>query len=115
MLESWWRPQMTLIEPRTFRWTRDEYYQLYEQGLFDGRRVELIDGEIIEMPAQKDAHAWSVTASENEIRDAAGTGYWVRVQMPLNLSMWSDPEPDVALVVGSHTSWKGKGHPTTAL
>jgi Uma2 family endonuclease len=104
-----------IVEPRAFRWTRDEYYRLYDQGLFDGRRVELIDGEIIEMPAQKDAHAWSVGASEQALRAVAGAGHWVRTQMPLHLSQWSDPEPDVAVVVGDLASWKGKGHPRTAL
>ena len=36
--------QMT-EEPRTRRWTRDEYYRMAEVGLFEGERVELIDGE----------------------------------------------------------------------
>ena len=102
-------------EPRAFRWTRDDYYRLLDQGMFDGRRVELIDGEILEMPAQKDAHAWSVGASEDELRAVAGPGHWVRCQMPLHLSQWSDPEPDVAVVVGDRASWKGKGHPKSAL
>jgi Uma2 family endonuclease len=103
------------VEPRTFRWTRDEYYHLYDQGLFNGRRVELIDGEILEMPAQKDAHAWAIGMSEQALASAVGPDHWVRTQMPLNLSQWSDPEPDLAVVVGSVRSWKGKGHPTTAL
>lgn len=102
-------------EPRAFRWTREAYYRLYDQGVFDGRRVELIDGEIIEMPAQKNAHAWSVGASEAAVRGAVGSGYWVRTQMPLDLSVWSDPEPDVAVVAGDLASWRGKPHPTTAL
>ncbi|MDB5295414.1 MAG: hypothetical protein JWO31_1397 [Phycisphaerales bacterium] len=102
-------------EPRAFRWTRDAYYQLYDQGVFDGRRVELLDGEIIEMPAQKNAHAWAITSTERQLRPAAEPGNWIRTQMPLNLSQWSDPEPDVAVVPGSFESWKGKAHPTTAL
>src|SRR3954453_13334581 len=106
---------MTLIEPRTFRWTREEYYKLYDQGMFDGRRVELIDGEIVEMPAQKDAHAWSVTAAQTALTLASGPGYWVRPHMPLDLSQWSDPDLDIAVVAGDYTSWKGKGHPKSAL
>jgi Uma2 family endonuclease len=102
-------------EPRAFRWTRDAYYQLFDQGMFDGRRVELIDGEIVEMPAQKNAHAWSITSTEWQLRPVAEPGNWVRTQMPLNLSQWSDPEPDLAVVEGDLASWKGKDHPTSAL
>jgi hypothetical protein len=36
-------------EPRPVRWTRGEYYRMVEAGLFDGTRVELIEGAIIEM------------------------------------------------------------------
>lgn len=103
------------IEPRTFRWTRDEYYRLYDQGMFDGRRVELVDGEIVETPAQKDAHAWAIGMTEHALAAVGGGNYWVRTQMPLNLSQWSDPEPDVAVVAGAIRSWKGRGHPTTAV
>jgi Uma2 family endonuclease len=105
----------TLLEPRGFRWTRDEFYRLFDQGMFTGRRVELIDGEIIEMPAQKDAHAWAIGATERQLRPIAEPANWIRTQMPLNLSQWSDPEPDLAIVPGSIASWKGKGHPTGAL
>ena len=103
------------VEPRPLRWARHEYYRLYDEGKFDDRRVELLDGEILEKPAQSGVHAWALGASEQVLRAAAGSGHWVRPQMPLNLSQWSDPEPDVAVVLGDYQSWKGKGHPTTAL
>lgn len=103
------------IEPRGFRWSRDEYYRLSEQGIFDGRRVELIDGEIIEMPAQKDGHAWAIGAAERQLRPIVEPANWLRTQMPLHLSQWSDPEPELAIVAGDLLSWKGRGHPTTAL
>ena len=31
-------------EPRLYRWTKEEYYQACEAGLFLERRVQLIDG-----------------------------------------------------------------------
>ncbi|HEX8912494.1 MAG TPA: Uma2 family endonuclease [Humisphaera sp.] len=105
----------TVAEPRAFRWTREAYYWLYEQGRFDGRRVELIDGEIIEMPAQKHVHAWSIVKSERALRPVAEPANCIRTQMPLNLSQWSDPEPDLAVVLGAVESWEGKEHPTSAL
>jgi Uma2 family endonuclease len=35
------------IEPERFRWTTDEYYRAAELGVFEGRHVELIDGDIM--------------------------------------------------------------------
>jgi Uma2 family endonuclease len=44
---------MPATQPRTFRWTREQFYHLADQGYFQDKRVELIDGEIIEMPVPK--------------------------------------------------------------
>ena len=40
--------------PEPYHFTRDEYYRLGELGFFEGKRVELIEGEIIYMAAMKD-------------------------------------------------------------
>jgi hypothetical protein len=37
------------FERRTFRWDVEAFYKLAESGWFDGKRVELLNGEIIEM------------------------------------------------------------------
>ena len=36
--------------PTPYRFTREEYYRMWESGLFSDKRVELLDGEIITMP-----------------------------------------------------------------
>ena len=41
---------MTLLtKPQVHLWTRDEYYKMVEVGLFEGKAVELIEGQVIEM------------------------------------------------------------------
>ena len=40
---------MLLAEPQIRRWTRREYSRLGAEGWFDGQRVQLINGEIIQM------------------------------------------------------------------
>ena len=45
----------TISRPRPYRWTREEYFQMIDLGWFQDRRVELIDGEVIEMPADTPA------------------------------------------------------------
>ncbi len=39
-------PQFRPREPRTRPWTKAEYYQMAEVGMFRDQRVELIGGEI---------------------------------------------------------------------
>ena len=91
------------VKPR--RWTRDEYYQLAEQGYFHDQRVELIDGEIIQMPPQKDLHAVMVSVARRILDGVFGAGYWVRMQLPLRLPNDSEPEPDIAVVPVEAEAW----------
>src|SRR5277367_2112841 len=57
---------MTLIAsqpspaPQPHKFTREEYYQMGEMGIFRNQRVELIEGEIIDMAPQKDIHAVAI-------------------------------------------------------
>lgn len=100
--------------PTPHRFTREEYYHLLESGLFEGRRVELIEGEIIDMAAMKDLHAVAVGIISQTLGKVF-PGCWVRCQLPLSFIRASDPEPDFAVVPGSPRDYKGKGHPATAL
>jgi Uma2 family endonuclease len=87
-------------ESKQKRWTREEFYILAEEGQFHGRRVQLVDGEIIEMAPQGHPHARCITYLTRWAIQAFGDAYLVRVQMPLNASAWSDPEPDIAVIPG---------------
>ena len=97
------------------RWTREDYDKMIEAGIFTpGERVELIDGEIIEMSPQNSGHSTAVSLSVEALRAAFATGYYIRVQMPLALDPHSEPEPDIAVVPGSPRDYR-HAHPTTAL
>jgi Uma2 family endonuclease len=106
---------MNALEPQKKRWTTDEYYELADLGWFRDQRVELIDGEIIEMPPQKDTHFMAIGLTAEALAKAFGDGYWVRIQGPLHLGESSEPEPDVAVVKGTIRDYAGAGHPTAAL
>jgi Uma2 family endonuclease len=106
---------MTLADPQTRRWTRDEYYQIADLGFFQDQRVELIEGEIIEMAPQKDVHAGVTGLVQRALENAFDVGYWVRVQLPLHFTNISEPEPDIAVVQGGPRDYIGTGHPRTAL
>ncbi len=99
--------------PKTRRWTVDEYHQMEELGWFRNARVELIDGEILEMPAPNNPHVVAMHVTEDASRSAFGAGYWVRTQSPLDLGLASEPQPDLAVVQGKARDYTS--HPTTAL
>ncbi len=84
-----------------------------EAGLFDGKRVELIDGTILEMSPQRDRHAKGILLAQYALMDAFGPEFTVRVQLPLRVGDRSEPEPDVAVVRGGVRSVDA--HPTTAV
>lgn len=104
-----------LAEPRTIRWTKDEFYRLVEQGYFQDRRVELIDGEIVVMPAQKNFHAVAIELTAQALRQAFGPTHWVRVQNSLDLSPFSVLDPDLAVVPGQPRDYPTADNPSSAL
>ena len=99
-------------EPRTLQWTRAEYHRLADEGFFRNQRVQLIEGSIIEMSPQKNTHSISLLLTCDLMRELFGSTRTVRYQLPLKLSEASEPEPDVAIVVGKPRDWTD--HPTTA-
>ena len=100
--------------PQAVRWTRAEYARLTDDGYFAGRRVQLIGGEIVEMPAMKGPHAVAIEKVGAALRRAAGSGYWVRQQLPLALGEYDEPEPDTAVVPGEPDDYIEE-HPGTAV
>jgi len=106
----------TSNEPRPHRWTREQFYQMLDLGWFQDQRVELIDGEVLDMPSQKNYHGAAVTLTMDALRLAFGSGFWVRNQLSLDLSPYSVPDPDLAVVPGSPQGVAAAApNPTTAL
>ncbi|MFI5379925.1 MAG: Uma2 family endonuclease [Tepidisphaerales bacterium] len=104
---------MTMAEPRTFHWTAEQYHALAAGGVFNGRRVQLIRGEIIEMPPMGHPHAKAISRVERILQAIFEPADSVGSQMPLNLSGDSEPEPDAAVVAGNMDRYTN--HPTQAI
>ena len=96
--------------PAAYRFTRDEYYRMAEAGLFQDKRVELLDGEIITMSPQLTPHAFSVHQLIYALIPKLGSSAFVRVQAPIVLNDWSEPEPDIAVCQPSPDNYK-QAHP----
>jgi Uma2 family endonuclease len=71
-----------------------------EAGSFESQRVELIEGEVIDMPAQNDPHAWAISRLMHALHVVFPDPYWIKVQATLRLNDYSAPEPDIAVMSG---------------
>jgi Uma2 family endonuclease len=102
-----------ITEPQVHLWTRYEYNQMAQLGLFTGKRVELIEGQVIEMSPMGSLHATAIALAARTVEPAFGDRYFSRWQMPFAISDISEPEPDVAIVLGAIRDYVD-AHPTTA-
>jgi Uma2 family endonuclease len=99
------------VELQRRRFTVDEYYAMADAGILTrDDRVELIEGEIIQMAAIGSHHAACVTRLTHWLIQEAGDVASVRVQSPLRLSDLSEPQPDIALV-RPREDFYADGHP----
>src|SRR5438270_2643518 len=81
------------------RITVDEYYRMAEEGILQPEaRVELIEGEIIDMPPIGAGHGGAVGQLTRLLFDAVGKQAHLLVQLPVRLNDMSEPVPDFALV-----------------
>jgi Uma2 family endonuclease len=104
-----------LYRPRRKSWTRQEYERMVEAGFLGPEdRLELLEGEIVHKMLQNTPHATGIRLSEKTMNRLFGDGYDVRTQLPLALGERSEPEPDVAVVVGGPRDY-ARAHPTTAV
>ena len=99
--------------PRRWIWTKKEYYKLIDIGFFNGKRGELIEGEIIEFSLMKTPQAAAIGLFKNVLTKVLCESYDIRGQLPLNFSEISEPEPDIAVVKGNPRDYL-ESHPNTA-
>lgn len=89
-MESW---------PQRHRITVDQYHRMGETGvLAPDARVELIEGEIIDMAPIGADHGSVVDQLTSLLVKAVGERAVVRVQGAVRLDQRSEPQPDVALL-----------------
>jgi Uma2 family endonuclease len=104
---------LTATKPSVKRFSLEDYHRLIAMGAFADWRVELIDGELVEMPPIGDAHAQSITLGLMALQQAFGPGCFVRPQLPIPLPPNSEPEPDLMVVRGKPRDFPK--HPRSAL
>lgn len=115
-------------EPPKILWNKDDYYRLGELGFFNGKRVELVEGEIFvkyeynefdegeyEMSAMSSLHFSGVNVAAEVLREIFKKKYFVSVQCPINIDERSEPESDISIIEGTARNYKESIPKTAAL
>ena len=98
--------------PVRYRISAAEFARMGEAGVFPAeRRLELVDGEVVEMSPIGPFHADVVAALTGLLPDHLAGRWSLRVQSPLQLGQHDMPQPDLAVV--AHRRYR-HAHPTAA-
>lgn len=101
--------EITPDAPRPLR--RAEYERLAELGVFEGERVELIDGVVVQMSPHGPSHDSAVSRLNRVLMRALADRAEIRIQSAYAAGDSSEPEPDVAVVpLGDYE----RAHPSEA-
>ena len=94
------------------RFTIDEYHQLLDVGVFhSGDPFELLNGVIVAKMPQNSPHASSSSRLERRLAKLLPDEWLWRAGKPISIpNSDSEPEPDIAVVVGPETAYDGR-HP----
>ncbi len=75
------------------------FHRMAEAGIFrETDRVELIEGDLIDMAPIGAGHASVVDSLSEALILACGGRATVRIQNPIRLDEWNEPQPDLAIL-----------------
>jgi Uma2 family endonuclease len=99
------------IEVARKRFTVEEYYRMADTGILaPSDRVELIEGEIVEMSPIGDRHLNAVNRATMIFARGVGDKAVVSIQNPAHMDRHNEPQPDVVLI-RPREGFYGKGTP----
>ncbi len=84
---------------KRYRFSVEDFTKAIDAGLFgEDDRIELVEGELVEMTPPGPEHRYSVNGLGNDLpTKLAGRG-WVVTQNPIVLGSQSQPQPDLVVV-----------------
>lgn len=102
-----WQPARKLF-------TVTEYHQMIETGVIkEDDRVELLNGEILQMSPIGPRHAAQVDRLNDVLPEKVRKLAIVRIQSPVSISDYSEPQPDLSLLK-RRADYYANSHPTPA-
>ncbi len=88
-----------VVTEQTYRFTVEDYYRMGEVGILPPDvRVELVDGEIKQMPPIHPPHANIVDRLTIMLASRLAGVAHLRVQGPIHLDDYNEPQPDLTVM-----------------
>ncbi|MEM7760422.1 MAG: Uma2 family endonuclease [Cyanobacteria bacterium P01_A01_bin.40] len=87
-----------------FKWSIADWHELVNAGVLAEHRVELLEGEIIEMSPEGPMHSSTNYAVVQYFRELMADRAIIREAHPITLDN-SEPEPDIAVVRPPYTDY----------
>ena len=104
----------TSVQLARHLFTVADYHRMLETGVLnEDSQVELLNGEIIKMAAIGPRHACSVDRINRLLQRRLSKLAIVRVQNPVQLDDFSEPQPDISLLK-RRADFYATDHPTSA-
>jgi len=101
---------MNLLDIRLL--TVQEYHRMAEMGILEAdERVELLAGQIVKMAAKGTAHGAALKRTVELLQNLLWGLVLLSIQDPVRLNDFSEPEPDIALLVRDPLYYEDR-HPT---
>lgn len=87
-----------MMTATTYKWTVERYHRAIEAGILDDQPVELLQGDIVVVPPEREPHAYCNTEAADYLRSLLGSRVKIRDAKPITLPNASEPAPDIAVV-----------------
>ncbi len=85
-------------KPPLMKWSLNKYHELVKTGVLEDCRVELLNGQIVEMPLLEPIHDDTREELAGYLRSILGDRAKVRAATAVTLPDDSEPIPDIAVV-----------------
>ena len=81
----------------TYKWSIEEWHELVNSGVLEGKPVEFLEGDIVEMSPEGIEHSYTNQSVSDYLRELLRGKAHIRDAHPVTLDN-SEPEPDIAIV-----------------
>ncbi len=83
-----------------------EYERIFAARAIETEGVELIDGYLVKKVGKNPPHSWSTKALLKALERLLIPGWTWRLEQPVRIPEYDEPEPDIAIVRGSDNDYK---------